>query len=552
MNVIIPMTGYGSRFVAAGYQELKPFIRVMGRPVIEWIVKDMYPADVNIIFVCRGEHLMKDASMRERLLLLAPEAKIVSIEDWVKKGPVYDVLRGYRELLAQQAIDAQEPCIINYCDFYMQWDYAAFAQEAAERGCDGAVPCYSGFHPNLLPEKNYYASCLTDAQDDLIEIREKYSFEKDKTKAKHSPGVYYFASGAVMEKYCQILTEHEECAINGEYYASLPYNFMVQDGLKVWVPVNVEYFCQWGTPEDMQEFVYWTDLIRKSEAAQHTGGAESYGAEEEMQGRILIPMAGAGQRFADAGYTVHKPAIMTVDRTTGQEKPMVVCATKDLPGVAADGSNVIYVDRNFHKTDGVEDAIRAWYPQASFITVDHLTEGQACTCMLAEPYLDPEQPLLIAGCDNGMDIDRDAFDALTKECDCIVFTYRHNEAVLANPNVYGWMIADADGNITGTSIKKAISDRPMEDPAVVATFWFRRAAVFIEATKKMIAENDRINGEFYVDQTVKHVLDLGYRAKIFDIDRYVGWGTPADYEGYQKTWNYFKAFLGDKNIFGEA
>ncbi len=552
MNVIIPMTGYGSRFVAAGYQELKPFIRVMGRPVIEWIVKDMYPADVNIIFVCRGEHLMKDASMRERLLLLAPEAKIVSIEDRVKKGPVYDVLRGYRELLAQQAIDAQEPCIINYCDFYMQWDYAAFAQEAAERGCDGAVPCYSGFLPNLLPEKNYYASCLTDAQDDLIEIREKYSFEKDKTKAKHSPGVYYFASGAVMEKYCQILTEHEECAINGEYYASLPYNFMVQDGLKVWVPVNVEYFCQWGTPEDMQEFVYWTDLIRKSEAAQHTGGAESYGAEEEMQGRILIPMAGAGQRFADAGYTIHKPAIMTVDRTTGQEKPMVVCATKDLPGVAADGSNVIYVDRNFHQTDGVEDAIRAWYPQASFITVDHLTEGQACTCMLAEPYLDPEQPLLIAGCDNGMDIDRDAFDALTKECDCIVFTYRHNEAVLANPNAYGWMIADADGNITGTSIKKAISDRPMEDPAVVATFWFRRAAVFIEATKKMIAENDRINDEFYVDQTVKHVLDLGYRAKIFDIDRYVGWGTPADYEGYQKTWNYFKAFMEDKNIFGEA
>ena len=552
MNVIIPMTGYGSRFVAAGYQELKPFIRVMGRPVIEWIVKDMYPADVNIIFVCRGEHLMKDAFMRERLLLLAPEAKIVSIEDWVKKGPVYDVLRGYRELLAQQAIDAQEPCIINYCDFYMQWDYAAFAKEAAERGCDGAVPCYSGFHPNLLPEKNYYASCLTDAQDDLIEIREKYSFEKDKTKAKHSPGVYYFAGGAVMEKYCQILTEHEECAINGEYYASLPYNFMVQDGLKVWVPVNVEYFCQWGTPEDMQEFVYWTDLIRKSEAAQHTGGAESPGAEEGMPGRILIPMAGAGQRFADAGYTVHKPAIMTVDRATGQEKPMVVCATKDLPGVAADGSNVIYVDRNFHKTDSVEDAIRAWYPQAAFITVDHLTEGQACTCMLAEPYLDPEQPLLIAGCDNGMDIDRDAFDALTKECDCIVFTYRHNEAVLANPNAYGWMIADAAGNITGTSIKKAISDSPMEDPAVVATFWFRRAAVFIEATKKMIAENDRINGEFYVDQTVKHVLDLGYRAKIFDIDRYVGWGTPADYEGYQKTWNYFKAFLGDKNIFGEA
>ena len=208
--------------------------------------------------------------------------------------------------------------------------------------------------------------------------------------------------------------------------------------------------------------------------------------------------------------------------------------------MAADGSNVIYVDRTFHKEDGVEDAIRAYYPQASFITVDHLTEGQACTCMLAEEMLDPEEPLLIAGCDNGMDIDREVFDRLTEECDCIVFTYRHNEAVLANPDAYGWMITDDEGNITDTSIKKAISDTPMEDPAVVATFWFKKAKVFLEATRKMIAEDDRINGEFYVDQTAKHVLELGYRGKIFDIRRYVGWGTPADYEGYQKTWQYFK------------
>ena len=55
---------------------------------------------------------------------------------------------------------------------------------------------------------------------------------------------------------------------------------------------------------------------------------------------ILIPMAGAGQRFVDAGYTVHKPAILTIDRRTGREIPMVVCATKDLPGVLQDGSNV--------------------------------------------------------------------------------------------------------------------------------------------------------------------------------------------------------------------
>lgn len=537
MNVIIPMTGYGSRFVAAGYQELKPFIRVLNKPIIEWIVTEMYPDDVNFIFVCRGEHLRKDASMEKKLTALAPKTKVVAIEDWVKKGPVYDVLRAYRMLCEAEEIDTKEPCIINYCDFYMVWDYRAFAKEAAARDCDGAVPCYTGFHPHLIPEKNYYASCLTDAEDNLIEIREKYSFEKDKMKAKHSPGTYYFKNGEIMEKYCQMLTEHEECAINGEFYASLPYQFMVKDDLKVWIPTDIDYFCQWGAPEDLQEFVYWTDLIR------YTGRKETSAVSESGKGKVLIPMAGAGQRFTDAGYKVHKPAIMTVDRKCGEEKPMVVCATGDLPDVAASGENVIYVDRTFHKNDGVEDAIRAYYPEAKFITIDHLTEGQACTCMLAEEYLNPEEPLLIAGCDNGMDINEKLYDSLKNECDCIVFTYRHNESVLANPNAYGWMITDEQGNITDTSIKKAISDTPMEDPAVVATFWFRKAKIFIEATGKMIAENDRINQEFYVDQTVKHVLELGYSAKIFDIDRYVGWGTPADYESYQKTYQYFKGFI---------
>ena len=546
MYVIIPMTGYGSRFVAAGYKELKPFIPVMGVPVIEWIVKKMYPADTDFIFVCRGEHLKEDASMEKRLVELAPRAKIVSIKDWVKKGPVYDVLRAYRELKDSHQIDVEKPCIINYCDFYMTWDFQAFARMAKERDCDGSVPCYTGFHPNLLPQKNYYASCLTDDEDNLLEIREKYSFEKDKTMAKHSPGVYYFKNGYLMEKYCQILTEHEECAINGEYYASLPYNFMVQDGLKVWVPTNVKYFCQWGTPEDMQEFVYWTDLIRQ--AAGNRQAQNQTVEESKTWGKVLIPMAGAGQRFAEAGYQVHKPAIMTIDRFDGHQKPMVVCATKDLPGVRKDGSNVIYVDRTFHREDGVEDAIRQYYEKAQFITIDHLTQGQACTCMLAENYLNPKEPLLIAGCDNGMDIDVAAFQELTRDCDCIVFTYRHNEAVLSNPNAYGWMITDQEGNITGTSIKKAISDTPMEDPAVVATFWFREAGIFLEATEKMIREDDRIRGEFYVDQTVKHVLDLHYRAKIFDIDRYVGWGTPADYEGYQKTYTYFEDFLKEENL----
>lgn len=194
--------------------------------------------------------------MENQLREMAPKAKIFAIKDWIKKGPVFDVLR------VSEFIDDKEPCIINYCDFYMTWDYDRFAKGALERNCDGAVPCYTGFHPHLMIEKNYYASCLTDENDNLIEIREKFSFEKDKTKAKHSPGVYYFKSGDILKKYCQALVDAND-TLNGEFYASLPYNYMVKAGCKVWVPTNVDKFCQWGTPEDLSDYLFWTECTRR-------------------------------------------------------------------------------------------------------------------------------------------------------------------------------------------------------------------------------------------------------------------------------------------------
>lgn len=258
MQIIIPMTGYGSRFVAAGYKDLKPFIKIQGKSILQWIIEGMYPGEENIIFICRKSHLDSIEGMEDRLYDIAPTAIIYPINDWIKKGPVYDVLR------APEIIKDDQPAMINYCDFYMSWDWASFKRKLEERNPDGCVPCYTGFHPHLMVPENFYASCMTDEEDNLIEIREKYSFEKDKTKAKHSPGSYYFKSGALLKKYCQTLVDSGQ-ELNGEYYASMPYNFMVKDGLKVWVPTDIDYFCQWGTPEDMKESVYWINLMRDME-----------------------------------------------------------------------------------------------------------------------------------------------------------------------------------------------------------------------------------------------------------------------------------------------
>lgn len=263
---------------------------------------------------------------------------------------------------------------------------------------------------------------------------------------------------------------------------------------------------------------------------------------------IIIPMAGAGRRFVDEGYKIHKAALSTIDRRSGKEYPMVVCATMDLPGVEPDGNNITYIDRVFHKTDGIEEMILKQYPLASFVTAEKLTEGQACTCLLAGDKINNEDPLLIAGCDNGMIFNHEAFQRLTDECDVIVFTHKHNQSVLKNPDAYGWVQAGEDGVVTGVSVKKAMSDNPMEDFAIVATFWFRHGNDFVKAAKKMIAENDRVNGEFYVDEVVKYVIELGLDIRIFEVDRYISWGTPQDYREYMSTVKYWREFVSSSGF----
>lgn len=256
MNIIVPMTGYGSRFVAAGYRELKPMIPVAGKPMIEWIVRGMYdPQEDDFLLICREEHFTERRLDRDYLSSLADRVEIAAINDWSKLGPVYDILR------VSDRIDDDSPCMVNYCDFYAPWDWKAAEKALLERNCAGAVIAFTGFQPCLARKKNVYASCLCDEHDDLVEIREKYCFARDRFQGRHSTGSYYFQTGSLLKKYyCK--TVDAKAQLNGEYYSSLPYNFLVADGLKVWVPVFGDTFYTWGTPRDLEEFEFWLNAVK--------------------------------------------------------------------------------------------------------------------------------------------------------------------------------------------------------------------------------------------------------------------------------------------------
>ncbi len=252
MKIVIPMSGLGSRFAAAGYKDLKPLIKVHGKPIIEWVVS-MFSQDDEFIFLCREEHLMEIEGMRELLDGLAPKTTIVPIKG-AKKGPVWAVAQAYHY------INDDEPVIFSYCDYFQIWDCKDFYKWATDTQCDASVICYKGFHPHLLIPENLYASCKVDEDNNLLEIREKYSFTEDKGETPQSGGAYYFRTGELAKKYCTELMD-KDINLNGEYYISLVYNLLVQRGLNVKIYDKVPHFCQWGTPRDLQDYLRWGQIF---------------------------------------------------------------------------------------------------------------------------------------------------------------------------------------------------------------------------------------------------------------------------------------------------
>jgi len=251
MKIVIPMSGIGKRFADAGYTDIKPLIKVHGVPIVEWVTR-LFPGETDFIFICRNEHL-NTLPLESELKRIAPRSQVLGIEGH-KLGPVYAVQQAY------PYIGDNEQVIVNYCDFFQGWDYQYFKKTVTEKGCEGAIPCYTGFHPHLLPEENLYASCLRDSDEMLLEIKEKFSFEADKTKSFHSGGTYYFKSGEILKKYFDKTIE-KDLSLNGEYYVSLVYNLLVKDGLKTWVYDKVPFFCQWGTPFDLEQYNTWYEIM---------------------------------------------------------------------------------------------------------------------------------------------------------------------------------------------------------------------------------------------------------------------------------------------------
>lgn len=264
MLVVVPMCGHSRRFRAMGYETPKAFLDIDGRPMIHWVCRMFSPKEDRFVFVALKKHL-EDAANRRALQTAAAHTEIIAIDDH-EKGPVFS------SLYADDLVSDDEPVILSYCDFYQHWNYERFLMRVSDY--DGGMSVFRGYNYHMVGTPasfgdTYYAYVRANERREMIELREKQSFTEVRHDEFASTGVYYMRSWGEYRSYAKALLDRG-LSVGSEYYVSLIYNSLVQDGKRVAL-FEVDKFIFWGTPEDFEEYVVWSGYFA-NDVARLRGG----------------------------------------------------------------------------------------------------------------------------------------------------------------------------------------------------------------------------------------------------------------------------------------
>ena len=233
---------------------------------------------------------------------------------------------------------------------------------------------------------------------------------------------------------------------------------------------------------------------------------------------IIIPMAGAGSRFNVAGYTDPKPLIPV------NGKPMIKLVIENLTPIQQ--HRFIFICQSAHVAKyGLREKLSAWAPGCVVIEINGITEGAACTVLTAKPFIDNDSPLMIANSDQFIDLDVNQYLGIfdNTSIDGLIMTMR------ASDPKWSFVGLDSDCYVTRVVEKEVISDE-----ATVGIYNFRQGRSFVSAAETMIANNERVNGEFYVAPVYNRLIGSGHKISICNVGSegagMFGLGTPADLE----------------------
>ena len=231
---------------------------------------------------------------------------------------------------------------------------------------------------------------------------------------------------------------------------------------------------------------------------------------------VVIPAAGQGKRFAEVGYQHPKPLIDVEGR------PMIAWVLENFAGV---GRPIVVMQQRHIEQYCADFHVRELAADAEIVPVHGMTEGAACTVLLAEQLIDNGSELVLANSDQYVDVDIAGFVQRMRDrgADGGILTFRDD-----HPK-WSYARTDADGRVIEVAEKVVISDQ-----ATVGIYYFRRGADFVAAARRMIEKDARVNGEFYVCPVFNELIAAGATVYVDEIEKSSmhGLGTPEDLEAF--------------------
>lgn len=228
--------------------------------------------------------------------------------------------------------------------------------------------------------------------------------------------------------------------------------------------------------------------------------------------KIILPMAGNGSRFFEAGYDKLKPLIDI------KGKPMFVRVLENIKY----GTDIHVIVRRDHVDEyNIDKMITEACPDAVVYILEEPTEGAACTVLHA---VDPEsdEGFLVANCDQLMVWDKELFFTDTGlESTIMTFIPNHDKPI------HSYVTVDDHGYVTQLAEKEMISHL-----ATVGVYHFASQKKFAKGAALMMAMDDRTNGEFYLAPVYNYLTDP---IKTHLVEEFLGLGTPEELEALKQS-----------------
>ena len=225
---------------------------------------------------------------------------------------------------------------------------------------------------------------------------------------------------------------------------------------------------------------------------------------------ILIPMAGAGSRFSRAGYTFPKPLIEV------RGKPMIEVVINNLN---IEAHYIFLVQKEHYEKYNLKYLLNLIAPECDIVQVDGITEGAACTTLLAKDLIDNDNPLLIANSDQYIEWNSNecmyAFSADNIDGGILTFESHHPK--------WSYARIGEDGFVSEVAEKKVISS-----DATVGIYYWQKGKDYIKYAEQMIDKDIRVNNEFYVCPVYNEAIKDNKRIRVKRVEAMWGIGTPED------------------------